>query len=410
MTVQILLDETPFGVRGAALDDETPTRLHHIFHHDPSPRTGDLYMARVGRRDQRLGAVVCDLGPAGEGLLTVKDKAYTDGQLIPVAIRREGFGGKRPLLTDRPLLKLPAATHALDPEADARPGPLGALEAPQEVLSPLASLPQAPGRLDSVPALIRLLTGIASSAATEIVCSTGEMAASLTDYVPETVELSGSDEVPMILNEIEDDALARVVPLDGGGSLVIDQAEALTAVDLDLGASSGLSKKGADAGLLRRALAVLGPSLSLHGLGGQVVLDLPRGATRAPKMIRDQLTASLKPFGLMSVPAVTKEGLVVMIFGQDRMPVLERLTEEVASSVVMAGRRLRPAVLAQRAYAALHDALRRDAGASLALHLRQDAEDLWRSTQASEPLVRAFTERFTILPSDHVDCQIETKP
>lgn len=50
MTVQLLIDETPFGVRGAILQDEVPTRLLHNFHADGAPQTGELFWARVGKR------------------------------------------------------------------------------------------------------------------------------------------------------------------------------------------------------------------------------------------------------------------------------------------------------------------------------------------------------------------------
>lgn len=410
MSVQMLLNATPFGVRGAVLKDETPIRLLHFFQSDTAPRTGDLYWAKVGRRDPRLGALVCDLGEAGEGLLTVKDRAYTEGQLIPAAIRREGIGGKRPLLTDKPLLKLPAATRSLQDDAVTRPGPLGQLDVPAGIISSLRSSDEGPGRMDSIPPLVRLVTGLASSATDEIVCSSADTAAALSEFVPTVVDVLVSDQIPSVLNDIEDDALARTVALESGGALIIDQAEALTAIDLDLGASAGQSKKGADAGLLRRALMGLGPILSLHGLGGQVVLDLPRGATRTPKMIRDQLTAALKPYGLMNIPAVTKEGLVVMIFGQDRMPVIERLTEVFDDAHVLPGRKLRSAALAQRAFAQLTAALKEDPRRKLRLTLGADTAALWQEADATAVLARSFTERFTIEPSNAVDFQIETAP
>ena len=408
MTVQLLIDETPFGVRGAVLQDEVPTRVLHNFHADHAPQSGELYWARVGKRDARLGALVCNLAKSGEGLLPVKDKAYTEGQTIAVAIRREGLGDKRPLLTDRPLLKLPAATYSLDPHADPRPGPMGECSVPDDVLAALRGDEKKIGRLDRVPPLVGLITALASSAVTEILCSSEGLVPKLQPYIPDTIGWDVSRSVSSVLDEIEDDALARTVSLDGGGSLVIDQTEALTAIDLDLGASAGHSKKGADAGLLRRAISALGPILSLHGIGGQVVADFPRGATRAPKMIRDQLTAPLTPYGLMSVPAVTKEGLVIMIFGHDRMPTKDRLTDDVGGSYVLPGRRLRPIVQAQRAYSALREALASNPSGKWCVALPSEAFVLWKDSQASEALIRVYTERFSITDSDDDTFHIET--
>ncbi|MEO1043347.1 MAG: ribonuclease E/G [Pseudomonadota bacterium] len=407
MTVQVLLDETPFGVRGAVLQDETPVKLLHFFHDDPAPRTGELYWAKIGRRDSRLGSVVCDLGEGREGLLPVKDRSYTEGQSVPVAIRREGIGDKRPLLTDRPLLKLPAATLALEEGAEVRPGPLGRLEVPTALVPSITQPPSSAGRIDRVPPIVRLLTSLAASSVEEIVANSGTLLASLQGLVPDGLTLAVSDQIPMVLNAIEDDAMARVLALEGGGALIIDEAEALTAIDLDLGASTGQSKKGADSALLRRALQSLGPALSLRGIGGQVVIDLPRGAVRAPKMIREQLTAVLKPFGLMSVPAVTKEGLVVLIFGQERMPIRAHLTEDVSGAFIVPPRAYRAPVVAQRAYAGLREMLQTKPSKTFCLRLRPDAFAVWTASQANVVLRDTFTERFVIEQSNTEDFTIE---
>ncbi|MEM7740593.1 MAG: ribonuclease E/G [Pseudomonadota bacterium] len=406
MTVQILLDETPFGVRGAVLEGEVPVKILHAMKGDKAPRTGQLFWAKVGRRDARMGSVICDLGDHQEGILLVKDRTYSEGQTIAVAIRREGMGSKRPLLTDRPSLRLPAATLSLAEGAKPQPGPLGSLNIPTELLPPKAPPTSGRGRIDQVSPIARLLTGLAVASVQEVIASNGSLLASVNNLIPDSLARSVSDQVPDILNAMEDDAMARIVGLDGGGALIIDETEALTAVDVDLGASAGQSKKGADSALLRRALQSLGPALSLRGIGGQVVVDLPRGAVRAPQMIRDQLTAVLKPFGLMSVPAVTKSGLVCLIFGQDRAPVREHLTEEVEGAFVVPPRRYRAPVVAQRAYASLNQMLQTNPSGRFNVDLRADVLSLWEASGASAGLKKAHTDRFRLQSTDASDFAI----
>lgn len=387
MTTEVLLDASPFGARALTLREEIPVRLLHAFSTRSTPQLGQLVAAKAGRRDPRLGGQICDLGSLGKALLPVRDRARPEGSLFGAVVRREAEGHKMPLLSDKPSLRLPAAT--VGEGGDPRPGPMGLME-PEEGLP---TLPQKPGAWDDTPPAVRLLTLASDKSTMAVVCSTGELAAQVAPYVPEGIALEVADGLPQLFDEAVDDALARTVPLDDGGSLVIDETEALTTVDVDLGTTSGQSKKGAGDKLRRQAVDALGASLSLRAIGGQVVLDLPRSAVRAPKMLRDQLTAVLKSDGLVSIPAVTKEGLVVLLFGKGRTSLLRDLTVEEGGDV-RPGLNLTPELVAWRAWdQAIRDA-EQDGARAPTVSLSPGAQACWDKAGASP----AFQERFRLDP------------
>ena len=72
----------------------------------------------------------------------------------------------------------------------------------------------------------------------------------------------------------QDEALATVFALPGGGSLSIETTRALIAVDVDLGSRPGGEAKRAARAANLAALATAARALRLKGLGGLVVIDL----------------------------------------------------------------------------------------------------------------------------------------
>jgi hypothetical protein len=234
-----------------------------------------------------------------------------------------------------------------------------------------------------VPGSVSLLAGLAQRGTEAVFVSSGALAAELGPYLPGNIALEVSDELSGDIAAITEEALDRTVSLEGGGRLIFDEGAALTAIDVDLGTTGGQSGKGAGDSLRRRVLDELGRLLGLRGIGGQVVLDLPRSAVKAPKVLRDGLTAALKPHGLVSIPAVTKEGLVVLIMGQNRPSLLSALTEEDGGAP-RPGRRFVPHVEAWRAFDGMQREARRP---SEPLALSPAAADAWRAANADERMV-----------------------
>lgn len=399
MSHELLIEDSPFGTRTLLRVDGAYTKMMHHFPSRRSASFGELFWVRTGKRDNRLGAQVCDMGAAGEGLLPVRDRAYPEGQLILTVVRREAIGAKRPVISDRPSLRLPAAT--IPAEGDVRPGPLGIVKPPARLKEFASQQAEEPSRLDLIPSAVRQVALLAPSKLESVTCNSGLLASAMRPYLPDSVHVSTDGQIALAIDEAEEDALCRTIPLEGGGRLIIDEVEALTAIDLDIGTRTGQSGAGAASALFRDALKTLRQVISLKAIGGQVVLDVPRGAVRAPKMIRDQLTALFKGEGLTGVPAVTKEGLVVLIFGQNQMPTRSVLTELAdAETWLEPGRRLSADVMAWRAHTRAAQQLRDDPSGQVAVSLPGDVFTCWENNDATEALADIYGKRLTVTRQD----------
>jgi ribonuclease G len=112
-------------------------------------------------------------------------------------------------------------------------------------------------------------------------------------------------------------ALDRVVELPSGGSLVIDQGEALTAVDVNTGKFTGKGSKDQEDTILRNNLEAVDEiayQVRFRNIGGLIVLDLidmDRPASR--RKVMDRLKAALADDrARTSVQQISRFGLVEM--------------------------------------------------------------------------------------------------
>lgn len=373
----LLVDAGPVGFRLGLTDQNGDLhRLHHEFAVRKEARLGEVYRAKVHTRDQRLGGVFCVLDDLGmQGFLAIKDKAPRVGETILVGVKREAIGTKACQLVANPSLRLPGATVRDTNEGlTIAPGPLGEFEDPRTgALADEMFDGSAIGLAASVPPLLRAVMGFLSQEVEEVRATEPETAAMLRGWLePSGLPVAAYDHeaVRAPLDDAEDDALLRVSSLAGGGRVVFDEAEALTAIDVDTGGRDARSAKGAQEAVAAALLSVIGRQASLRSLGGQIVLDLPRRAFASPKVLRDRLTKAFGPVWRVSIPAVTNEGVVVVIAPRSGPSLLERLTEPypgVDGDVVMPGRRLRADVVAMRAARMLEAALIADRSAQLTL-------------------------------------------
>ncbi|WP_031550653.1 ribonuclease E/G [Parvularcula oceani] len=397
----LLVDRTPLELRIGLLEEDRVVRLHHEYPQRVEPRLGALYQGRVHSKDNRLGGVFVDLGSA-QGFLPAEGRAMPPlGASLTVGIRREAIGDKAAQLVANPALRLPLATvRRRDGELACAPGPIGAPEDGEEDALRLAGEAFAEGEAGprSVPApLIRAVTGLLTREIEEIHVTDADAAAALREALgPEAdrVALAEPAALRAVLDEAEEEALWRIVPLPGGGRLVFDEAEALTAIDVDLGRQEGRSAKGAAERAFAALLPVLGRQGALRSLGGQIVIDLPRRAAPSPKILRDRLTKALSPLGRVSIPAVTGEGICVVIAPRPVPGLLERLTEPGEGSV-LPGRRLRADVLAARSYRLLEARLLADRSGSCTLSCPERALPHLEG-EAAEALRARYGARFTL--------------
>jgi ribonuclease G len=350
----ILVDRTVLDLRLARVEDGAVTSLRHHYPGRSRLVLGAVVEAKAGRFDQRLGGSFCEAGGAACFLPVKGGRPPAVGERFQAEVKREAIGGKAAQIALRPALRLPFATLRLGQDEPPAAGPLGGVpEAAREALAAYAAAPP------TVPVLLTLFTALCKGGAEIIDAVSADDAAFLRPLLtPLGVEVRHrpAGEIRAVLDEAEEEALARWVPLPGGGRLVIDEAEAVTAIDVDLGAADGRSKAGAATKAGEAALAALSRHAVLRGLGGQIVIDLPRAAIRSPKIVRDQVMRALSGLGRISVPAVTGGGLVIAIAPRPGPSVRERLTEPFGEGV-QPGLRLAADALAAKALRAAEAAL-----------------------------------------------------
>ncbi|WP_370339361.1 ribonuclease E/G [Parvularcula marina] len=370
MSAGLLIEETPLSVRIARVEDDEVTALRHWFPGRADPMLGALYRAKVTDVDKRLGAVYLDLGRA-KGFLRRSGPLPDVGRTLIVEVKRETIGTKGADVTDKPVLRGAMTSWRIGDEEE-RAGPLGEEAFPAEFKAKLT--PEGPiGLIDPFAPLSRLMLGLLTSDVSFIEVTRADTRSRLAAGMPSDfpIDVGPARGLAEWLDAAEEEALDRSHDLPGGGRLIIEETEALFAVDLDLGSQGGQSKKGAGTKLLGEALSTLGRIGGVMGLGGQIIIDVPRGAIAAPKIVRDQITRALKPLGRVSVPAVTPEGLCTIIAPRPRPSLREILTEPGTDT--FPGRRFRADVIAAKAFRAAERALEDNRTSQVTLFVTQRA-------------------------------------
>jgi ribonuclease G len=157
-------------------------------------------------------------------------------------------------------------------------------------------------------------------------------------FLPERakdIELYAGDEPIFDAYGLEDEiarALSRKVPLPSGGYLIIDQAEALTAIDVNSGRFVGKGNKDPEDTILQtnlEAVAEIAYQLRFRNIGGLIVLDLidmERHGNRE-KVYRALEQALLSDKAKTSINRISELGLVEMTRKRTRESLGRMLTE-----------------------------------------------------------------------------------
>lgn len=134
-------------------------------------------------------------------------------------------------------------------------------------------------------------------------------------------------------DEAEEEALALVHALPGGGTIAIEETRALVAVDVDLGERGGAESKRAARAANLAALAEGARLLRLKGLGGLVVFDLVgRGHDGAALIGAARLAFGPDNPGV-AIGAVSRFGTLELTVPRRRRPAVERLRGAQASAL-----------------------------------------------------------------------------
>ena len=405
----LLITATPYGMQAAAIAGGRPVAFFVEWSSRPS-RIGDLHVARPLGRLTGIDACIVEIGDGEEAFLQGARGLDADGTPPVVQVVCDAYEGKRARVTRRPVLAGRFATyrpggHGIafsrrlrDPEVrralgasldgiDVSGGALtvraAASACPDDVPAAAAALAArwqeavTAARRDRTPRRLwrgggllgRLLRDVAPPGTAAIAIDdrasfdrAGALAAAeAPDLVP---ALSLADVSPPLFERHDcagrlAAALEPEVALPGGARLTIEEARALTAIDVDTSRAAGAAAA--------ETAEAAGREIILRALGGLIAIDFAgRGGARRREAQLAALARALKadrtPHRVLGVTA----GGVVEVNRQRLGPSLRQALTEPAGCA-FGGRRLRLEAAAHEAA----DAARREAASGArALTLR----------------------------------------
>ena len=220
--MRIVAEHNVGETRAAVVDGERAVELHleRWSEQDKRAIRGEVYRARVTAIDKGINGAFCDIGRGPAGFLPFGKAGMPEGlhqgAAIGVQIAREEFQDKGPTLS---LFELEEDGEAPDIIVPAPP-----------LAERLSMMFEAPVR------------------------------------TPKDAEID--------LDELFEAALERVVPIPGGGRLIIEPVTALTAIDVDAAgrqSQGGGQKLSLD--LNKAAAREAGRQVRLRGIGGVIAID-----------------------------------------------------------------------------------------------------------------------------------------
>lgn len=323
----------------ALLDDDRLVEFHRENEGD-DPRVGDVYLGRIVRVDNGLGAAFVDIGRKQAAFLPLSEistRAVEGGKTI-IQIEREGLGGKAPRATARPVLagvrlvlspgrrtvglseritdrgeraRLSALAKAVADVGEGiavRTAAIGANESQlRDEAAALRAIwcnlldrqrsQQPPTVLQrQLPIDLRLLRDLGSSFEAAVYDHRGAADAArawcetvMRDLAP-TIQFQGGtawQPAPAQILEGVEGAIQPRVALQSGGSILIESTEAMTVIDVNVeSAGATHANDQSERVFLRTNLAAaeeIARQIRLRNIGGIIVVDfvdLRDGAAR----------------------------------------------------------------------------------------------------------------------------------
>ncbi len=426
MSCELVIEATPFGMRAGLLADGRLLEVS-LIDLDAMPIRGQIWLGRVRAVDHDLDAAFVDCGLGEDGFLSAREaplgpgqartapigQRLREGQAVIVQGRRDPQGGKGPRLTSDVALTGPCLIYRPQRQGDGlsrRPAAMAASAAElaaealglralwQAVLTGAGAAP-APARLhgpaDPVPWL--LAEHLGADPGRILVADPATLARARNwlaewrpsrlerlEHAPDAFAVSGAEEQLWA-------ALEPVVPLEGGGALIIEATAALTAIDVDGGGRRPLEVD-------LEAAAEIARQLRLRQLGGTIVVDFvdlasKRDRARLLSALRTALAADPVPVQAFAMSAL---GLVE-ISRQRVGPSLAERLGRTCPSCEGSGRV--PGLRSQSE--ALMQALRARSPGRLAAALAPDLHAYLSGSAAS--VWAAFGQRLGSLPALRVD-------
>ena len=340
MTAVLIIECGVAQTRAALFEDGAVTRLwfgpaRGDEETDQAPRKGRHFFGRVKSVNASLSAAFVDIGDGLDAFLPIKKTqgAVSEGALIGVAIKsppRQGKGASLKQLPDSEFLPSGEGRKTTNDEAGDKPAKI----------MPAHLVPgRAPPFIDPAVEAANMIgeratTIVIDDAAARAALSAAGLAAGI--QYEEHFEALFDD---YGASETLESAFGQTVALKGGGRLVIDEAQALTAIDVD---SAGLSASSSVRLREKMALAAADEALRqirLRNIGGHVVIDFPAiGAKAARAKLRERLAIGLSRIEDAGTSSFSKSGLFSFTAPHHAQSLLERFTE-IAPGDPVPGRR-----------------------------------------------------------------------
>lgn len=333
MAAELIVSVLPGEVRAAVLREDLLDDLL-ILRDDAPPQAGDLFLARVQRFDKGLDGAFVDLGLERPGLLPRREMPEGPGGSVPP----EGTA-----LAVK-MLRAPAADK-------------GARVSAKGVSAPTTKDLTAPARLGGGPGRAQgpLAALVARAAPQRVLCDDAALLKQLKDLVAGGCDFdlhsSGAPlfEAEGLEAEIEG-LLSPRAELPGGGFLLIEPGQTLTAIDVNAGRSDGRGGAEAQAKAVNlAAVPEIARQLRLRGLCGLIVVDFlamknPLDRKAVAAALRQAVADDPEP---CQVFGVSPSGLLEMTRRRGRLPLHEILCRPCG--LAGSGREKTPETLAYEA-------------------------------------------------------------
>ncbi len=284
------VDECAVEARAAKLLGDRLIALKIIPYVMPAlarPQVGDLYLARITKSARGMNAIFVDLGEGGEGLLRTRG-TLSEGELVAARVIQSAYGSKRPVLK------------------------------PEETTDEV-SAGQAGGRVrrisEPMSAERYLATHWRRDGPVVVDSDRAWRGPAVQSAKPGLFEREG------IEAQIEA-ALEFVVSLPSGGRLIIEQTEALTAIDVDAGSSTRVSEVNTE------AAAEIPYQIAVRGLAGNIIIDFAQiGSASVLAPLKERIASGATEIGIeVKIGVAGRTGLLELQRKRTEAPLASLLT------------------------------------------------------------------------------------
>lgn len=316
---------------GPAVDETGETR---------ELRTGRIYTGAVAAIDKSLNAAFVDLGRGHQGFLPLSAQSPPVCEGARISVRVES----------PPRQQKKARLRLCEPQAPA---------------SEIGPDPANPHILEEA---VMWFGGRAD----EVIVDRADAKAIFARHKPALpVAIAGSD-IALFPDHGVDEALekasARRLTLSGGGSLIFDETEALTAIDIDSGGLSASSPLRHREKLIEKAAHEIHRQIQMRNLGGRIAIDFPSIKERnAQTRISEKLKSQFTSLAGVSSISITRGNFLMLTIERRGLSLWETVTEATDDDPVP-GRRFTTDWLARGVVRQVEWRLARGASRPLEIH------------------------------------------